>query len=161
MAENPKLADVFPLPEEAKKLQFFVGDWNVAGTMTFEGKTFRVGGYWKFTSIAAGWGVMNIGKMEIERLGAYEEVDILGFDPNEKLFHMFSVTNTAAAHDHKAKWSDATVSFVYEGLQDGKRYREEILVKILGPSEMRVHEEDSLDGSIVSTMDVTLKKSQL
>ncbi|MEM2910963.1 MAG: hypothetical protein QXM52_04595 [Candidatus Bathyarchaeia archaeon] len=66
----------------------------------------KVKGTWKISSAAAGWGALNIGLMEIEGMGTYEEVDIIGFDPSEKLVHIFSLTNTAATHDHKGRWSD-------------------------------------------------------
>jgi len=78
---------------------------------------------------------MNIGKLDIDELGSYEEVDILGFDPGEQMFHIFAVTNTAASHDHKGKWVEDTLSVVYEGLQEGKNYRMEIVIKILGSNE--------------------------
>lgn len=159
MGVNPTLGDIFPLPSEASKLKVFLGDWKVEGTLTFEGKPFKVRGFWRATSAASGWGVLNVGKMEIEGLGAYEEFDILGFDPGEKIFHLFSVTNTAAAHDHKGKWSgEDSISFVFEGLQEGKVYKEEIEAKFRSPMEFTLYEKDTLDGQVISTMDITLRK---
>jgi hypothetical protein len=156
---NPKLSDIFPLPNEAKRLQFFLGDWNAEGSLTFQGRPFKVKGLWKFTSAAAGWGILNIGKMDIEGLGAYEEVDILGFDPGEKMFHFFSVTNTGAARDHKGRWlDDNTISVFHEALQEGRTYTEEIEVKITSPREFTVHERDSLDSQVITTMDVTIRR---
>jgi hypothetical protein len=161
MEKNPTLNEMFPLPSEASNLQVFVGDWSGEGTLTLEGKRLKVKGSWKFTSAAAGWGVLNESKVEIEGLGMYEEVDILGFDPGEKMFHLFSVTNTAATHDHKGKWlEDSTISFVCEGLQEGKAYREKVEVKILGPKEFTIHEKDYLDGKPFSAMEVTLRKKR-
>jgi hypothetical protein len=97
--------------------------------------------------------------MDIEGLGAYEEVDILGFDSGEKVFYLFSLTNTSATHDHEGKWLDESrINFLYDGMQDGKRYREEIDVLILNEREFAIHEKDVLDGQIVSMMDITLTK---
>jgi hypothetical protein len=159
MENNPKLSDIFPSPAEVKKLQFFLGDWTVEGTLSFEGKPFNVTGLWRFSSVSAGWGVLNVGKMQIAGLGAYEEVDLLGFDPGEKMFHLFSVTNTAAAHDHKGKWlDDKRISFLYEGLQEGKPYKEEIELKILSSTEFTIHEKDTLGNQVISTMDATMRK---
>lgn len=159
MEINRKLSAIFPLPNEARRLQFFLGDWNAEGSLTFQGRPFKVSGSWKFTSAAAGWGILNIGKLDIEGLGAYEEVDILGFDPGEKMFHFFAVTNTGAARDHKGRWSDDnTFSVLHEALQDGKTYREEIEVKIMSPIEFTVHERDTLDSQTVTTIDVTVKR---
>jgi len=119
----------------------------------------KVKGTWKISPAAAGWGALNIGLMEIEGMDAYEEVDIIGFDPGEKLVHIFSVTNTAATHDHKGRWSDDnTLGVTYEGLQEGKKYKEEITIKVHSPKEWSIHEVDTLDGQAISTMDVTLRK---
>ena len=75
------------------------------------------------------------------------------------MFHFFSVTNTAAVYDHKGKWLDDNgVSFHYEEVQDGKTYREELKVKILSPNEFVIQEKDSLQGQIITTMDVKLRK---
>jgi hypothetical protein len=159
MENSSKLTDIFPLPEEAKRLALFIGDWSVKGNLTLGGNSFNVQGNWKFTSAAAGWGVVNVGKLSIEGLGSYEEVDIIGFDPGEKLYHIFAVTNTAATHDHRGKWGeDNTLCVVYEGLQEGKKYREEIEIKILGSNEFAVNEKDILDGKVISTMNVFMRK---
>jgi len=96
--------------------------------------------------------------MEIENLGSYEEVDILGFDRSEKKFHFFSVTNTAAAYDHIGSWlDDNSISFLYEGTQNGKSYREELSVNF-SSSEVNVLENDYLGEQLISTMDILLKK---
>ena len=78
---------------------------------------------------------------------------------SEKLYHIFAVTNTAATHDHGGKWGeDNTLCVVYEGLQEGKKYREEIEIKILGSNEFAVNEKDILDGKVISTMNVFMRK---
>jgi len=58
MQNRPTLADIFPLPVEAKRLEVFLGNWNVAGTLTFMGKPFGIKGIAKFSSVAKGWGVL-------------------------------------------------------------------------------------------------------
>jgi hypothetical protein len=44
MENNPKSSDVFPLSAETKRLQVFLGDWTVEGTLTFEGEPLKVKG---------------------------------------------------------------------------------------------------------------------
>ena len=159
MSENPTLSELFPLPKEVKKLKSFLGEWIVEGRLTFESDTFKVEGLWKFDQAAKGWGVLAILKMNIEGLGEYEEVDLVGFDPGSGLFHIFSVTNTAATHDHKGNWlDDKTLKVTYEGLQEGKKQKEEITIKFDHPNEWSIHEIDTINGKITSTMDVKLRK---
>ena len=98
-------------------------------------------------------------KLEIEGLGAYKEVDLLAFDRNEKVYHFFAVTNTAAAYDHKGKWlDDNTISFLYEGLQNGKIYREELVIKIFSQNEVTIVEKDFVGNQITTEMNVSLSK---
>jgi hypothetical protein len=146
---RPKLEDVFPVPEEAKRLRVFLGGWKVCGTLTFMDKLFKVEGSAEFFSAAAGWGLLTRVELKVENLGLYEEVDILGFDRNEKTYHFFALTNTAAAYDHKGKWlSNNTLSFTYEDLREGKKYKEELEIKIRTPNEFTIDERDSLGGVI-------------
>ena len=153
------LSSIFPLPVEAKKLGFLVGQWNIEGYLVFGGKRLRAKGVWMLSWAAAKWGVLNVGEMEIEGMGVYEEVDIIGFDAGERLYHLFSVTNTAATHDHKGKWLDEeTLSFTYEGLEEKKPYREDIEIKIISPNELAITEIDVLAGETVSKMAISLRK---
>ncbi len=104
-------------------------------------------------------GVLATAILEIERLGGYEEADLLAFDRSEKLYHFFAVTNTAAAYDHKGKWlNDDTISFLYEGFKDGKSYKEELLIKILNQNEITILENDFVSNQIITEMNVCLSK---
>jgi hypothetical protein len=123
------------------------------------GKPFGIKGNAKFSSAAAKWGILVTAKLEIEGLGSYEETDLLAFDRNEKVYHFFAVTNTAAAYDHKGKWLDeSTISFIYEGLQDGKSYKEELLITIFNQNEISILERDFVGNQITTEMNVSLSK---
>jgi hypothetical protein len=153
------LSDVFPVPAESKRLRVFLGNWNAEGTLTFMNKKFNLKGVANFSSIAAGWGVLATAKLEIEGLGVYEETDILSFNRNERIYHFFAVTNTAAAFDHKGNWlNDTTINFSYEGLQDGEKYKEELEITIKDQNHIAISEKDSIDNQITTTMDVTLRR---
>ena len=58
MQRRPTLADIFPLPVEAKRLNVFLGTWRVEGNLTFMGKPFEVKGIAKFSSAASRWAVL-------------------------------------------------------------------------------------------------------
>lgn len=87
--KNPTLSELFPLPEGAKKLCAFAGNWSVEGILTFGGTPFRVTGTWAFSSAVAGWGILNVGHLNIEGMGAYEEVDLLASIPKRTLCTCF------------------------------------------------------------------------
>jgi hypothetical protein len=157
----PAISEMFPIPGEAKRLEVFLGDWIVEGIITMEGNPVKVSGKWKFDKAAGGWGVKANMKMELEGMGIYEEDDLVGFDPGAGKFHIFTLTNTAATHDHMGDWKDENTLYVkYNGLQEGKRLREEITVRLAEPGQFSISEVDILEEQVIMTMDVTLKKQR-
>lgn len=56
MQKRPTLSDIFPLPNETKQLQIFLGNWTVEGILKFVGRSFAVNGVAMFSEVAAGWG---------------------------------------------------------------------------------------------------------
>ena len=159
MAGGQRLEDVFPVPDETKKLLVFLGNWSGEGTLTYLARTFRLKGSAKFTPVASGWGVQSEIKLEIEGLGLYDEVDLLGFDRNEKAYHFFALTNTGALYDHKGKWlDDNTLNLFYEGSQNCKKYTENLQVQLKNSNELSVMEKDFLDEKLMTSMEVNLKK---
>jgi hypothetical protein len=118
-----------------------VGDWDIEGVLSYRNRLFRLKGDCRFARAAAGWGVLNVAKMELEGLGSYEEVDLLGFDRESGTFHYFAITKTGSTRDHKGKWlSDDSITFVYEGMQKGTSYLEQIDLKIQNPNELKITE---------------------
>jgi len=159
MDNQVRLTDVFPMPEEAKKLRVFLGEWRAKGTLSFDGRDIDVRGTVKASTVAAAWGVLVIGKLEIEGLGEYEEADLLTFEQGASMFHYFSVTNTGAAYDHRGKWaSDSKIDFLFEGHQRGMPYSENLTFYLPDLNHIVVHESDTLDGKVYSVMDVVLSK---
>ena len=58
---------------------------------------------------------------------AYEETDLMGYEPNTNTYHWYSVTNSGETHDHVAKPSSSnTIEFIFNGVQDGKAFKEVI-----------------------------------
>jgi hypothetical protein len=94
----PTISEISSIPNNAKMLEVLVSDWAVNGTMTMEGNAVKVAGKWKFSEAVGGWGLKATMKMELAIMRAYLEDDMVGFDPGEGKFHVFGLTNTAAAH---------------------------------------------------------------
>jgi len=159
MQKPPTLSDIFPLPTETSRLNVFLGDWIVEGNLVYMGRLFKAKGIAKFSLAAAGWGVLAIAKLEIENLGAYEEVDLLSFNRAENLFHFFAVTNTAASYDHRGKWKDdKTLNFFYEAMQGEKSYKEELEINVIKENQLTIKEKDSLEEQVITTLDVVLNR---
>ena len=159
MQKPPTFSDIFPLTTETSRLNIFLGDWIVEGNLVYMGRLFKAKGMAKFSPAAAGWGVLAIAKLEIENLGAHEEVDLLSFNRSENLFHFFAVTNTGAAYDHRGKWKDdKTLNFFYEAMQGEKSYKEELEINVIKENQLTIKEKDFLEEQVITTLDVVLNK---
>ncbi len=157
--QMPTLAEMFPLPDEAKSLGRFIGEWSIEGTLTIEGNPLPMTGEWTFTPVAGGWGLLAVMRSQVEGLGAYEEGDLIGFDKETGKFHIYSITNSAAVHDHVGGWTDEnTFEIAYEGLQDGKAYRETAVMRVLPDGTLRLESTDYVEGDLASIIAVTLRK---
>ena len=153
------IAEMFPVPAEAKRLERFLGDWSVEGSVTMEGNPARMTGSWRFTPAAAGWGVRAKLEAQVEGLGAMDEDDLAGFDAETGSFHVYSLTNTGNVHDHAGGWpDDNTFQMAYDGLQEGKAYREEVTISFLRADELEIHGKEYVGGQLISSTDVTLRK---
>jgi hypothetical protein len=157
--QMPTLAELFPVAEQARALERFLGRWSVEGTLTVEGNPLRMRGEWLFSPAAAGWGVKGTLRAEIDGMGVYEEDDLVGFDVETGSLHLYSLTNSAAVHDHVASWSSADVfEFDYEGLQGGKPYREVGRAEFLGADRLQIDSTDHVEGQLSSEMKATLRR---
>ncbi len=124
------------IPIEVARLEAFVGDWMVTGTLESEGTTSIVSGRWRFERAADGWGVRGRMLTEIESMGAFEEDELIGFDRPDGEVHLFSM-NQFAVRDHRGGWSsDDTLRVEFAGLQDGRRITEVITVRFVTPTDL-------------------------
>jgi hypothetical protein len=117
-------------------------------------------GEWRMTPAAAGWGIAGTLHASIEGLGAYEEHDLVGYDVETDMFHIYSLTNSSAVHDHVARWRSADVlELEYTGLQGGKSYRETGTTEFMPDGSLRITSEDFVDGQRATSMSVMLTRS--
>lgn len=86
-------------------------------------------------------------------------VTFFGFDKDTGQLHIYSITNMAETHDHTASWSDEnTLKGGYDGLKDGKKFRENFVIKLVSPQEFTIDYIEKVDNQIDSTMNLRLKK---
>jgi len=160
MPYDPTIGDLFPIPPEVKRLEVFLGEWNVAGTVALDGRTLPVSGKWRFTPAASGQGLRASMRLELGPLGAYEEDDLIGYDAESGNIHVFRLTNTASVLDHTARWTDdRTLQMQYVRTDDGRAYREETTIRLQSPTSFTVRETDRYGDSVVSSMNFDVKKA--
>jgi len=72
MEQSPTISEVFPIPAEAKRLEVFLGDWDVEGTVTFGGNAMKAKGRWAFRKAAGGWGLKATMKVNLEGIDDFD-----------------------------------------------------------------------------------------
>lgn len=154
----PTISEMYPIPAEIKKLHVFLGDWLVEGVIKTGGSVMKLEGTWNFGMAAGGWGLKSANRFEVEELGTYELDNLFGFDKETGKLHIYSITNMAETHDHTASWSDGnTLKGGYDGLKDGKKFREDFIIKLVSPQEFTIDYIEKVDDQIDSTMNLRLK----
>ncbi|RXA20571.1 hypothetical protein EQO05_05495 [Methanosarcina sp. MSH10X1] len=154
----PTISEMYPIPAEIKKLHVFLGDWLAEGVIKTGGSVMKLEGTWNFSMAAGGWGLKSANRFEVEELGTYELDNLFGFDKETGELHIYSITNMAETHDHTASWSDGnTLKGGYDGLKDGKKFREDFIIKLVSPQEFTIDYIEKVDDQIDSTMNLRLK----
>lgn len=157
--QTDMVAEMFPGPEGAKRLERFLGEWVVEGSLTMEGNAAPVAGHWSFVPAAAGWGLRSKFEGMIEGMGRADEDDLVGFDAETGLVHIYSLTNTGNVHDHVGDWTGAdTMEFVCETTQGGAPYREVITCDFTSPTSVTFHSTEHIGGELASTFEANLRK---
>ncbi|MGE0134013.1 MAG: hypothetical protein AB7L91_05280 [Dehalococcoidia bacterium] len=157
--EQTDMAQMFPMPDGAKRLQWFVGEWTLSGTLQLGEDTLPISGDWSMTPVAGGWGVRSHLEGQIEGLGAMLEDDLLGFDQETGLVHLYSLTNTGNVHDHTGPWrEDGDIDLAYDGTQQGQPYHEEIELRCDGDRRFTVRAVERVGGEVTSVMLAALNR---
>jgi hypothetical protein len=150
--------DASELPEEAKRLAAFHGDWTVEGLLRSKGWAPPLSGRWSFAQTADGWGVRATMQTEIEGWGAIEECVLIGLDAATGSIHHFSM-NKYTIRDHIGGWTgDNTLVISYIGMHEGKEVGEEITIDFVAPERIIAHIVEKADGEVTITTDLTLTR---
>jgi len=146
--------------ELTRLIKKLVGKWDGEIKIKLpDGSTLEGKGVLNAQEIVSGFGVRTEMQFGIEGLGKYEEQDLWGYQRWEKKLHMFSITTTAAVHDHAGKWEDEnTLTFSWKGLNEGKPSGEELRIKWVSPTEIHAHEVDTENGKLAMELDYIFKK---
>jgi hypothetical protein len=137
-----------------------VGTWDVEMTVKLaDGAILRGKGKLKAQEIVDGFGVRTEMDLDVEGLGKYVEQDLWGYQRWEKKVHLYSITTTAAVHDHAGNWKDDnTLVFHWEGLNEGKPSAEDLTLKWVSADEITGHEVDIANGEVEMEIDYIFKR---
>jgi len=149
-----------PLPKQVADLQCLVGSWKGGGSMTMGKDSAKVSASWSCKRTSAQFGVLcTLRVTGMPGGGAYEETDLLGYEPNTNTYHWYAVTNAGETHDHVAPVAAGdTFSFVFNGSQEGKPLKEVIDLTFAGGKTVKGRAETLLAGNQVALLQLELHK---
>jgi hypothetical protein len=122
------LAESQAMPKPVTDMECLVGRWKGKGSLSMGKDKLPIQATWTCDRTAAQFGVLcNFHVTGIPGMPAYEDTDLMGYEPNTNLYHWYSVTNAGETHDHVASVPKGdTISFVFNGTQEGKPFKETI-----------------------------------
>jgi hypothetical protein len=157
----PLLAAADALPKPVADMECLVGNWKGSGTMAMGQDKAKIDATWSCKRTSAKFGVFcTFHVTGIPGVAAYDETDLMGYEPNTNTYHWYSVTNAGETHDHVAKVPDGnTIQFVFTGVQEGKPLKEVIDLAFAADSKSVSGRAETFVGGVsTSAMDLTLRK---
>ena len=92
-------------------------------------------------------------------LGYFQGINLIGYDPYEKLIHWFSVDNIGTTHDHIIKWINVNrIEMEHKSIQNGKKYSEQAYIQFNNDQTIELLLIAKLDNKIVQELKGTLSK---
>jgi hypothetical protein len=158
----PLVAAADPLPKPVEGMECLVGTWKGSGTVSMGKDKVKVDATWTCNRVSAKWGVMcTFHVTGIPGVTAYEETDLMGYEPNTNTYHWYAVTNAGETHDHVAQASDSNKQqFIYTGTQEGKPLKEVIELEMSKDSKQATgRAETFVGGASASVLEIKLRKS--
>jgi hypothetical protein len=158
----PLVAAADPLPKPVEGMECLVGSWKGSGTVSMGNGKAKIDATWTCKRVSAKWGVMcTFHVTGIPGVAAYEETDLMGYEPNTNTFHWYAVTSAGETHDHVAQATDGNKQqFIFTGTQEGKPFKEVIDLEI-GKDEKSAtgRAETFVGGASTSVLELKLRKS--
>jgi hypothetical protein len=157
----PLTAAADPLPKPVEGMECLVGTWKGAGSVSMGKDKAKIAATWTCKRVSASWGVLcTLHATGIPGLAAYEETDLMGYEPNTDTYHWYAVTNGGETHDHVASPSEGKLQFIYNGVQEGKPFKEVLELEI-GKDDKTVtgRSESFVGGVSQGVLQLALRKS--
>jgi hypothetical protein len=155
------------LPKEVTNMDCMLGNWKGTGTMIMGKDKAKLDATWSCKKTGGDFGILcNLRITGIPGVPVYEETDLMGYEPNSKTYHWFTVTNAGETHDHVAPYSEKSrIRFTYTGVQEGKPFKELVDWEFLGatkpgdkPNHIKVRGETFAANVSTSVIELSIKK---
>jgi hypothetical protein len=159
LAATPAAAD--KLPPQVAGMDCLIGSWKGGGTIAMGKDKAKIDATWTCKRTPGDFGVVcNFHVTGIPGVAAYEETDLMGYEPNTNTYHWFSVTNAGETHDHVAKATDGNkLEFTFTGTQDGKPLKEVIALELAKDTKsLSGRAETFVGGTSASVLELKLRK---
>lgn len=147
------------VPEAQKNLLKFEGKWVCKNPKMMMGEDQFSGEYtFDCELVNEGTGVLAHEKFVGEDFTMLGE-NLMGYDPNLKQVHLYSIDNMRTTHDHVGYWTDSNSLYVqYQGIVEGKEYLEQIWMDFPDENIMSVKLHGSHNGELVENFEAVFQK---
>jgi hypothetical protein len=166
LAITTSIASADSLPKEVENMDCLLGNWKGSGTMQMGKDKAKLDATYTCKKTGGDFGILcNLRITGIPGMAAYEETDLMGYEPNTKTYHWFSVTNAGETHDHAAPYTESNkIRFTYNGKQEGKPFKEIADWEFSGgsktekPNAVKVRGETFVGNASTSVIELAMKK---
>ncbi|MFZ0452736.1 MAG: hypothetical protein WCE54_18085 [Ignavibacteriaceae bacterium] len=147
-------------PQAQKNFMQFAGFWKLENAKFTAGGETMTGTYtFDCSAVNDNTGILAHEKFETKNTGTMLGENLMGYDPNTGLVHLYSTDNMGTAHDHYGSWINPEHLFLqYQGVKDGKIYLEQIDMKFISPDKMELNLTGMLNGKPYSKFSGTFTK---
>ncbi len=148
------------MSDAQKNFGQMVGNWKLDNAKYTAGDETLTGVYtFVCSAVNDNSGILAHEKFATKEMGTMKGENLLGYDPNTGLVHLYSIDNMGTAHDHVGYWIDSNHLFVeYQGVMDGKIYVEQIDMKFPSTDKMEIKLSSMLNGEPYSKFSGTFTK---
>ena len=167
LALASSFASADSLPKEVEGMDCLLGNWKGSGSLVMGKDKAKLDATYACKRTGGDFGVLcNLKITGIPGVPSYEETDLMGYEPNTKTYHWFSVTNAGETHDHVAPFTDKNkIRFTFTGTQEGKPFKELVDWEFSGgakpgdkPTAIKVRGETFVANASTSVIELSLKK---
>ena len=150
-----------PAPSpEIGRIAALAGEWEGTGTLNLGGQIADARFHYRVEPFAQGFGVQVHETFDCSLTGHYEAENLVGFDPETRRMHIYSVDNFSETHDHAGRWvNEHTLELLHAGTVRGKRYVEHLTLTLVSPDAYTFAIDATLGGKFYESGVATMHRA--